>query len=577
MNTNALQETDLPCRNLSTWQRLRVTVATIAISIAVIACTSGDQDETAVTTTEQRPNVLLIVADDMGYNDLSSWGSEINTPNLDELALNGLRFTNFHAAPVCAPARAMLMSGTSNHQAGLGSMTIKRSYDGGTDPNPNAIGFGLPTYAGYLSERIAALPEILQADGYHTYMAGKWDLGRALDAANMPAGRGFESSFILTTGSAIHLGTTDQDASGGIGRADPHPYQENGRSITSLPDDFFSTETYTNKIIEYIDDNQDDGQPFFAWLAYTAPHWPLQLPADWLERYADRYDDGYDAARQQRFNSAKELGIFASDVDLSSYQPSAPDWASLFEIERRSQSRAMEIYAGMVANMDYHVGRLVAYLEDSGQLENTVILFLSDNGADASGVPAVSATYPVDNSVENVGEVNSWISYGPGWAEAATAPFRGTKSSMAEGGTRVAAFLNHHTVDAPGSLDRGYLTYMDIAPTILEITGSAEPSGRFQGRDVLPMTGSSFWARVGGDDRPVHSASEAIGSELHGDRALVRGDWKILMDGGSEQWELFNFAEDIGENNNLAEERPELLTELIGEWQQFASEHGVVY
>ena len=231
----------------------------------LVACGTETVDDNIGIAIEQRPNVLLIVADDLGYNELGAWGSEIRTPNLDALALSGLRFTNFHAAPVCAPARAMLLSGTSNHQAGVGSMLNKRAYDAGRIPQPDAVGLGLPGYEGHLSARIAALPEILRATGYHTYMTGKWDLGRALDTTHMAANRGFESSFILTTGSAVHLGFPDENASGGIRRGDSNPYQENGVPVTSLPESFFSTETYTNKLIEFIDENRHDEQPFFAW------------------------------------------------------------------------------------------------------------------------------------------------------------------------------------------------------------------------------------------------------------------------------------------------------------------------
>jgi arylsulfatase len=556
---------------------LRALIGTAILSMALAACGMQTTNNSLDTPSEPRPNVLLIVADDMGYNELGAWGSEIRTPNLDELALNGLRFTNFHAAPVCAPARAMLLSGTSNHQAGVASMDIKRAYDFGRSPEPDAVGLGMPGYVGHLSERVAALPEILHADGYHTYMAGKWDLGRALENAHMPAHRGFESSFILTTGTAVHLGFPDENASGGIGRADPYPYQENGVSVTTIPENFFSTEIYTSKLIDYIDENRDDGRPFFAWLAYSAPHWPIQLPADWRDRNAGRYDQGYDVVREQRFTRARELGIFPSNLDLSSYQPGTTSWESLSEDERQIQSRAMELYAGMVENMDYHVGRLVTYLEETGQLDNTVILFMSDNGADAGGLPPSAANFVVDNSLDNMGNFDSWVRYGRGWAEAATAPFRDIKGSMAEGGTRVAAFVSHNAVTASGGLDHGFLTYMDVAPTILEITGTTAPDEIFAGREIVPMTGSSFWVRALGSNEPVHSAGESIGSELHGARALVRGDWKLLMTAAAGDWELFNLSEDIGESNDLAEEQPELLAEMVEAWERFAADHGVAY
>ncbi len=551
-------------------------VLSVLLAMLLAACGPAQDDERELITDGQRPNVLLIVADDMGYNELGSWGSEINTPNLDKLALNGLRFTNFHAAPVCAPSRAMLLSGTSNHQAGVGSMRIKRAYDGGALPDPDSTGLGQPGYEGHLSERVAALPEILKAAGYHTYMTGKWDLGMALEESHMPASRGFESSFILTTGTAVHLGFPDRNANGGVSRADPHPYQDNGVPVTELPEDFFSTAMYTDRMIEYIDENRNDEQPFFAWLSYSAPHSPIQVPDDWLDRYAGRYDQGYGVIRDERYARAKELGVLPEALDLSRYEPAAAEWSSLNDEEQRTQARLMELYAAMLESIDFHVGRLVIYLEDTGQLENTVILFMSENGASTSGIP-VPTTFAPDDSFENMGKYNSWLNYGRGWAEAATAPFRDAKGSMAEGGTRVAAFVHYGDVAAPGGLDHGYLTFMDVAPTILELTGTGPPEGTFEGRDVVPMIGKSFWPRALGSTMPVHDRDEAIGSELHGNRALVRGDWKILMFASTGEWELFNLEEDPGETLDLAKENPDLLADLVRAWEQYAAETGVVY
>lgn len=542
------------------------------LPFALLACRpAADEPGNAA-----RPNVLLIVADDMGYNELGSWGSEIRTPNLDRLAFEGLRFTNFHAAPTCAPARAMLLSGTTNHQAGVGSMDIKRAYDNGQPLDPDLVGLGLPGYVGRLSPRVAALPEILRDAGYHTYMSGKWDLGRALEATDMPASRGFEASFALTTGTAVHLGFPDGNASGGLPRADPYPYQDNGIPVSELPAEFFSTAAYTDKLIGYIEANRADGLPFFAWLAYTAPHLPIQVPDDWRDRYRGDYDEGYEVIRDRRFAQAKQLGIFPSDLDLSRYQSAAPVWDGLDDDERRRAARVMELYAAMLENLDSHIGRLIDYLEGTGQLENTVIFFMSDNGAAGGGIPVVP-TFSPDNSLENMGRYDSWLDYGRGWAEAATAPFRDLKTSLAEGGTRVAAFVNYRSVANPGGIDDGYLTFMDVAPTILEITGTPIPDGSFEGRPIVPMIGKSFWPHALGDVAPVHAADEAIGSELHGDRALVRGDWKILMPAATGRWELFDLARDPGETENLADENPGLLDDLVGEWERFATGTGVAY
>lgn len=560
------------------------------VSIALIAGCSADNPETEpeariAPRADDRPNILLIVADDMGFTDLGSFGGEIPTPNLDELANGGVRLANFHAAPVCAPARAMLLSGMDNHEAGMGSMNLKRDFDNGNAPSPDTPGYALPGYEGYLSWRVAALPEVLRDAGYHTYMAGKWDLGRALVEEHNPAGRGFESSFVHTTGSALHLAPADRIAHGGIERADPLVYRENWDVVYELSEDYFSTATFTDKVIEYIDENRDDGQPFFSYLALSAPHWPLQAPAEWRDRYAGQYSEGYDVIRDRRAARAAELGILPTDPEMEHYVRESVPWDELDTEEQRKSERAMEIYAAMMGNMDFHIGRLLNYLEETGQRENTFILFMSDNGAAASHPAGMENGY--DNSLDNFGERDSFIEYGQGWAEASMAPFRDVKNSMAEGGVRAAAFANHSSLSGSGRISQAYLTAQDIMPTLLEVAGVEHPGDNFDYRPVLPMRGSSFLAHLRGAEGPVHAPNEIIGWELSGQRAMVRGDWKLLWvppgPGASAEepaeqtkWELFNLRLDPWERNDLAATDPELTRELADAWYDYADEVGVV-
>ncbi len=556
-----------------------IRTSTVVVAVSVAACDIGGpatQTREATPAVDQRPNILVIVTDDMGYTDLGSFGSEIPTPNLDELAYSGVRLTNFHAAPVCAPARAMLLSGMDNHEAGIGSMNIKRFFDNGTEPVQTATGYGLPGYEGYLSHRVAALPEVLRDAGYHTYMAGKWDLGRALVDETNPAGRGFESSFVQTTGTALHLRPADGGAHGGISRADPLVYRENWDVVTALPEDYFSTEAYTDKIIEYIDENRDDGRPFFAYLALTAPHWPLQVPEDWLDRFAGQYDDGYDVVRDRRVERARELGIISPNADMADFRRSSIPWAELSETARTEHARRMEIYAAMVANMDHHVGRLAEYLRSIGEFDNTFILFMSDNGASGSAPASFAEGY--DNSLANMGHRDSFIEYGRGWAEAATAPYRDVKGSMAEGGVLAAAFAAHASVTDKGGFSREYLTMQDVMPTLLQLTGVEPPAGEYNHRPVLPIRGKSFLNHLQGGDSPVHGVDEAIGWELHGQRALVRWPWKLLWLPAPEEetrWELFDLGSDPFERHDLAAQQPDLTGELIDAWYRYAEDVGV--
>ena len=549
------------------------------VAVGIAGCGVGDpgaQVQEAVPTVDGRPNILLIVADDMGYTDLGSFGGEIPTPNLDELAYSGVRLTNFHAAPVCAPARAMLLSGMDNHEAGIGSMNIKRFFDNGTEPVQTATGYSQPGYEGYLSYRVAALPEVLRDAGYRTYMAGKWDLGRALVDETNPAARGFEASFVQTTGTALHLRPADGGAHGGIRRADPFVFRENWDAVTALPEDYFSTEVFTDKIIEYIEADRDDGRPFFAYLALTAPHWPLQVPHDWLDRFAGQYDGGYDELRDRRVQRARELGILPPDADLADYRRRSMPWSELDEAARTEHARLMEIYAAMVSNMDFHVGRLVEYLRNTGEFDDTFFLFMSDNGASGSAPPGFSEGY--DNSLTNMGERDSFVEYGRGWAEAGTAPYREVKGSMAEGGVLAAAFATHPTVTNSGGISREYLTMQDVMPTLLQLAGAEAPAGVYNHRPVLPIRGKSFLDHVQDGDSPIRGPDEAIGWELHGQRALVSGPWKLLwlpVPGEETRWELFDLENDPFERNDMSAEHPELTQELIDEWFRYAEDVGV--
>jgi len=535
------------------------------------------QEISSASAPADRPNILLFVADDMGFTDLGSFGGEIPTPNLDALAYGGVRFNNFHAAPLCAPARAMLLSGMSNHEAGMGSMYLKRDFDNGRVPSPDTPGYAMPGYEGYLSYRVAALPEVLRDAGYHTYMAGKWDLGRAFVEEHNPAGRGFERSFVHTTAAAVHLPPDDLVAHGGIPRADPLVFRENWDVVAKLAPDYFSTKTFTNKIIEYIDADRHDPQPFFAYLALSAPHFPLQVPEDWRDKYAGEYAEGYDIIRDRRVMRAADLGILSVAPDMKNYKRQSAPWSSLDSEEQRRNEKVMEIYAAMIGNMDFHIGRLIDYLRETNQLHNTFILFMSDNGTASRFRPEYANNY--DNSVENIGANNSFVAYGQGWAEAGMAPFRGVKGAMTEGGVRVAAFANHSSIHKPGRISQAYLTMQDVMPTLLKLAGAKHPGSQFNNRPVLAMRGSSFLDLLRVGDGSVHANDEVIGWELSGKRALVRGNWKLLRmpkePDSDTKWELYDLRSDPYERRDVASTDPELTRELVDEWYDYAEEVGV--
>jgi len=532
----------------------------IAMLGGVFGC-SNDSPPTAPDgrTADARPNILLIVADDLGFTDLGAFGSEIPTPNLDALAFAGVRLTNLHTGRACQQTRAMLMS-----SRGVTSVikTHPRRPDGQRDNS--------------LTTRIAALPELMQDAGYSTYMAGKWDLG--LSGEYAPAARGFDRSFVLTEAAGSHFAES-------LWGGRPY-YEEDGvpLALEDLPEDFYSTRVYTDKMLEYLQAHDGDN-PWFAYMPYTAPHWPLQVPEDWLDRHAGNYDAGYDVLRAERAARAGELGVIPAGATLEAFEPVALPWSELSADERAKFSRAQEIYAGMVEYLDLSIGRVIAYLEDSDQLDTTVVMFMSDHGASAGQHavytgrgPKMTGGPPIpdnkDNRLENFGRIGSFIDHGVGFGEAATAPLKYFKGRLSEGGIRAAALIRYPSVISEPGIDGTYMTVMDILPTFLEIAGTEHPGeGLYRGREIMPILGESFWPYLSGEKSAVHDSADVAGWSANGAGAIIRGNYKLINEGppggtGEEMpWRLYDISVDPGETNDIAMDHPELTAELIEEWE----------
>ncbi|MEC3948865.1 arylsulfatase [Sphingobium sp. HWE2-09] len=525
-----------------------------------------------------RPNFLLIVADDLGWSDLGSFGGEIATPNLDAIATAGVRFTGFHTAPTCSPTRSMLLSGVDNHQAGLGSMAETLQPDQ----------TGQPGYEGYLNDRVASIAELLHEGGYRTLMSGKWHLG--LTPERGPAARGFERSYALLQGLGNHFGA-DQNAAWKAIDASP-TYRDNGK-VVSYPKGRFSADYFTDRLIGFLEEGAKDGRPFFAYLPYSTPHWPIQAPPEDIARYKGRYDAGYEALRDARLKRQKELGLVPADIQPHQWQDVKP-WASLSAEEKAVESRKMEVYAAMVDRMDQNVGRVVATLKHLGKYEDTVIIFLADNGPEGNVIdaphqavlkPERAAKLGIDNSLGNIGAANSYLGYGPGWAQANSSPSWLVKGYPTEGGTRVTAFAAGPHV-AGGRIANAFLNVTDIAPTLLNLAGQTQPAS-FAGRAILPFQGHSLVPVLSGSEANVRQPGEAVGTELFYRRALRKGDWKAVYlpksgsayprgGFGTGAWQLFNVARDPAEANDLAASEPAKLQELVADWNSYAKDKGVV-
>lgn len=507
-----------------------------------------------------KPNFLLIMADDLGYSDIGAYGGEIETPSLDALADEGIRMTNFHTAPTCSPTRAMLLSGADSHQAGIGNMAELLT----------AEQKGKPGYEGYLNDLVATLPEVLRDNGYSTSMAGKWHLGRTEELS--PAARGFDHSWVLVQGGASHF----DDGRAIIGVDPKAIYLEDGKQV-EVPEGFFSSDFYADKVIDYIDAAGD--KPFFSFLAFTAPHWPLQAPDAYINKYEGRYDEGYEAIRQQRVDKMKEMGLIGHELAANVPFDELPSWDELTDEQRKIEARKMEVYAAMVDNMDHNIGRVMNHLEKTGELDNTVVLFISDNGADGNSPEVlprneewIASEY--DNSYDNIGRPDSYIWYGAQWGQVSAAPYPMWKAYTSQGGLLVPAILSLPG-ESGGEINHEFFHVMDVMPTFLELAGIEEPTSPYNGREIFDIQGVSMLPGLDGQAEK----DRIVGWELLGRAAVRKGDWKIRLleePYGPGEWQLFNLAEDPTETTDLAAEKPEKLKEMLVEWDEYIRRNGVI-
>ncbi len=533
----------------------RVSILSV-YAAALVACTDIKRDT--------RPNILLIVADDLGYADLGCSGGDIRTPTIDRLASSGLLFTQFHTAPTCAPTRAMLLSGNNNHVAGMGRQ--------GGAPKGSWIE-GKSGYEGFLSDRVVPMPILLQDAGYHTYTVGKWHLGKKPE--HSPARKGFERSFNLLQGGGNHYNSI-----GILGTDSVSQYSADG-VLTDYPEGKYSTEFYTDKLVEFIRSGNND-KPFFAYAAYTSPHWPLQIPPE-FDRYKGKYDMGYDSLRALRLESLKRTGIISKDHRLPPRLESIKPWSELTPAEKKVESRKMELYAGMLDNLDYHIGRLIQFLADEGLYENTLIIFMSDNGAAAEDFyqtpPYSNFIAPrYNNSLENMGTATSFVSYGPQWAKAGAAPFGYHKGYTTEGGIVAPMIISGAGVVGSGQIRKEFVTVMDIAPTVLELAKAPYP-GSYEAPIVRPMLGESMLSYLLGKADAVHDSTYVTGLEQGGRAYFRKGKWKIVNVEGphlENTFQLFNMELDPAETTNLAIHFPNKFNEMIKGWRDYREANGIL-
>ncbi|MAE04367.1 MAG: arylsulfatase [Porticoccaceae bacterium] len=540
---------------------MRLLTPLILISSVVLSCGS-------LANTQQRPNIVLILADDLGFTDLASYGSEIHTPTLTELAQQGISFTNYHTGANCAPSRAMLLTGVDSHRSGVPNIPEM------IPPEQAAYSH----YSGTMGHNVVTVATLLQDAGYHTYLAGKWHLGNSPD--QLPSRRGFERTVALGASGADNW---EQKPYLPIYKkadwyADGEEYQ--------LPEDFYSSRFLVDKSIEFIDSNRGDGRPFFAYVPFQAVHIPVQAPQEYIDRYEGVYNDGWTALREERLARAIALGIVPTGSPMVT-MASTPSWDDLSPQEQAYEAKRMAVYGAMVEAMDFHIGRLVAHLKSIGEYDNTIFIFSSDNGAEAMGRAVqnswlnrrglASQGYSVD--YDTLGLKGSFNAINPGFASAAASPLAYYKFYLGEGGLRVPMIIAGEALAIKNQLSNASAYVTDVTPTILALTGVESPSSRYGGRLIEPIIGRSLLPLIDGSAEAVYGPDDAVGFELAGHGALFMGDYKIVFNRGTQgdgRWRLFNIVTDPGETNDLSAANPAQLQLMLGRYQQYVTDNNIL-
>lgn len=487
--------------------------------------------------TPPKPNIILISADDLGWSDIGCYGSEVQTPNLDKLGEGGLRFTRFHNTSKCFPSRACLLTGVYAQQSNYHK----------THRNPI-------THA-------VTLGEVLKTAGYRTLWSGKHH------GLENPVTRGFDRYYGLKDGACNYFNPGEQRPGEGVPARKGKPGDKNQRwwcidsvmyhPYTPEADDFYTTDYFTNYALDWLEEYKTEEKPFFLYLAYTAPHDPLMAWPEDIAKYEGKYNNGYESIRQARYKKQMEMGLIDEGYSLS--EPTYSSWDELPDSVRKDEIRKMEVYAAMIDRMDQNIGRVLNKLKETGQLENTLIMFVSDNGASAEMVR-------IEDDYGEIGTMTLWSSLGGDWANVGNTPFRYYKNFSYEGGINT-PFIAWW----PGKIEAGTFTefpghFIDFMPTLVEITGAEYPEN-FNDQQIMPMQGKSLLPVLRGEDV---QRDKPIFWEWSNGRAVYHNSWKIVKEGLNNPWDLYNLEDDPTETNNLAAQHPEKVEELdriFTEWK----------
>jgi len=509
-------------------------------------------------------NVIIFLADDLGFSDIGGYGGEIRTPNLDRLAGSGVKLSNFHNTPRCSPSRASLLTGIHPHQTGIGILTGSNAAEGG--------------YAGNLNTRCATIAEVLKSNGYITAITGKWHLTNSPNVPNgaWPTDRGFDNFFGTLDGCATYFrpGTLTRGLENVESEADKNP-------------DFFYTDAIATEAAKFIKERPSD-KPYFLYVPFTAPHWPLHAREATIKSYAGTYDAGWDAIRAKRLERQKSMGIIPKETELSPRDARVLAWEE--EPEKKWQARRMEVYAAMVTEMDTAIGKILDQVEKNNEWDNTIIIFLSDNGACAEALPLddISEFRRAKNLISTrtrdgrkvvlgndpdvmPGGEDTYASYGVGWANVSNTPFRLYKRYTHEGGV-MSPFIIHWPEGKlnSGTVNTSTFQLVNVAPTLYDALGVTYPASH-NGNTLEPLVGGSMLPALQSSD----TQSSQLWWEHIGNGAIIKGKWKLVRQYDWE-WELYDLTTDRNELKDLSGANPQIVAELSVEWQKLADQYGVI-
>ena len=532
----------------------------LALLIAALPVRAPAQAEPAKPT--RKPNFVLLLIDDGGFSDLGIYGGEARTPNIDALAARGAMFSSYHTSPLCAPSRAMLLTGVDNHRTGVATIP---------ETLPEAQR-GKPGYSLHLEAGVQTVATRLKEAGYRSYMTGKWHLGHG--AGELPHAHGFDRSFVL-------------DASG-ADNYEQKPYMpyytsadwfEDDKPAT-LPADFYSSAFLVDRMMAYLEQDKASHEPFFAYIGFQAIHIPLQAPKEFTDHYAGVYDQGWQVLRERRWREAKTRGLIPQDAALAPAHENLRAWGSLSAEEQALYAKSMAVHAGMLEAMDQHIGRLVDYLKARGEYDNTVFLLTSDNGPEPSDPIAQTgySTWMAHNGytreLDTLGEKGSLVFIGPEWANATASPGNLFKFHASEGGLRVPLIAAGPGIVAGQKIaSNSFVT--DVTPTIFDYAGI----GASDQAGAVPVTGKSLKPVLSGEASRTHAADAPLGIEVGGNAALFKGDYKLTrntLPWGDAQWRLYNLATDPGETRNLRTDSPALFAEMLADYGRYEQQMGVL-